>query len=597
MMPDDMMLVREYAASQSDAAFAGLVERHLGLVYSAALRQVADAALAEEVAQAVFLILARKAGSLGSGTVLSAWLYRTTRYAAADALRAGRRRQRREQEAYMQSTLNETAAETVAEWSHIAPLLDEGLMQLAEKDRGALVLRYFEARSLREVGVTLGASEAATKKRVTRALEKLRKFFLRRGVTLTTTALAGAVTANAVQAAPAPLAATVSATVASGAVMDGTLTALVNGTLKTMNWLNLKFAAGLTAALLLTVGAATVAVSDSGDSSAVARAWREVVASQRPPTPPLWWLIKTPERSVSAQWMTKVYQPALLSSADLARDFYARFPADTNVVAARMIEFRQLNTLRETSQPATPAAVITRLVALETTLLKDAALDEKQRFQVRDKQVARVAADSPAEFETYAEALRRDYPDRRNPYYYLFRIVNQSDAEKARALAREMDDPRAPADIQTLVGGVRHRYDAVGQALSLRFKAVDGRVVDLAALKGKVVLVVFWEAWEPAPAVVLPAVTDAWRKYQPQGFEVIGISLNHVPSRLAAFVKDHGMAWPEYCDAQGQTNQFAREFGVVNSPVGLLVDKQGVLRDANVELKRLDGEVGALLAE
>ena len=57
------------------------------------------------------------------------------------------------------------------------------------------------------------------------------------------------------------------------------------------------------------------------------------------------------------------------------------------------------------------------------------------------------------------------------------------------------------------------------------------------------------------------------------------------------------MAWPEYCDAQGQTNQFAREFGVVNSPVGLLVDKQGVLRDANVELKRLDGEVGALLAE
>ena len=101
MMSDDMTLVREFAANQSEPAFAALVERHIALVHSAARRQVGDAHLAEEITQAVFIILARKAASLGTKTILSAWLYRTTRYAAADALRARRRRQAREQLAYI----------------------------------------------------------------------------------------------------------------------------------------------------------------------------------------------------------------------------------------------------------------------------------------------------------------------------------------------------------------------------------------------------------------------------------------------------------------------------------------------------------------
>src|SRR3954447_4258859 len=107
MMSDDMVLVREFGASQSEAAFAALVRRHIALVHSAAMRQVGDAHLAEEIAQAVFIIFARRAQMLEPKTVLSAWLYRTTSYAAADALKARRRRQAREQEAHMQSLLNE----------------------------------------------------------------------------------------------------------------------------------------------------------------------------------------------------------------------------------------------------------------------------------------------------------------------------------------------------------------------------------------------------------------------------------------------------------------------------------------------------------
>ena len=118
MMSDDMDLVREYVSRQSESAFTTLVSRHVNLVYSSALRQVGDAHLAEEISQAVFIILARKAQSLGPNTVLSAWLYRTTRYAAADALKIKRRRERREQEAYVQSALNESQPEV---WRQLEP--------------------------------------------------------------------------------------------------------------------------------------------------------------------------------------------------------------------------------------------------------------------------------------------------------------------------------------------------------------------------------------------------------------------------------------------------------------------------------------------
>jgi len=268
MMSDDMTLVREFAATQSEPAFAALVERHLGLVHSAALRQVGDAHLAEEITQAVFIILARKAAALGPKTVLSAWLYRTTRYAAADALKARRRRQAREQEAHMQSTLNEPDTEifprsnaTEADWAQLAPLLDDALNELGETDRTALVLRFFENKTAREIATVLRMEEGTAQKRVARALEKLRVRFVKRGVTLTATVIAGAVAANSVQAAPVELTVKVTAALAKGTMIPGTITALLKGTMKTMTWLKFKFAAGVGVAALLVGGAATIVLS------------------------------------------------------------------------------------------------------------------------------------------------------------------------------------------------------------------------------------------------------------------------------------------------------------------------------------------------
>jgi RNA polymerase sigma factor (sigma-70 family) len=225
---NDHELLQRYAESRCEASFTELVKRYVDLVYSAALRQVGgDAHLAHDVTQSVFVDLARKAGSLAGRTVLAGWLYTSAHYAAAKVVRTEQRWRAREQEA---NSMREISTESTAEpsWEELRPVIDEAMHELNQGERDAVLLRYFEKRQLGEVGAKLGVSEDAARKRVDRALEKLRGLLARRGVTSTSAALVVVLGTNTVAAAPAGMAASIAgAAIASTAVgTGGTLTFL-----------------------------------------------------------------------------------------------------------------------------------------------------------------------------------------------------------------------------------------------------------------------------------------------------------------------------------------------------------------------------------
>ena len=213
-MTDDRQLLARYVAEVSEEAFAELTRRYMGLVYSAALRQVRNEQLAQDVTQVVFANLARKAASIPKGTVLAGWLHRDTRYTALDFIRAEARRLRREQQSV---EMNATNSDPQPGWEEIRPLLDEALTKLSPADRDALLLRYFEQRDFAGVGAALGASAEAARKRVDRALERLREQLVKRGITTTAAALGGALAAHAVETVPAGLVISLAASSAGAA--------------------------------------------------------------------------------------------------------------------------------------------------------------------------------------------------------------------------------------------------------------------------------------------------------------------------------------------------------------------------------------------
>ena len=264
--PDDHQLLAEFARGGSEPAFAALVGRFVNLVYSTAFRSTGNSHHAQEITQAVFIILARKAGRLSPRIVLSGWLYQVARLTYANFMKREIRRQRREQEAYMQSSLNEP---NDTAWLTIAPLLDEAMGQLGQTDRDAVVLRYFENKTAAEIGAALRMNEETARKRVNRALDKLQHYFKQRGISSTTAVIAGAISANSVHAAPVALARTVTpAAIAKGLVAAPSILALVKGTLNFMMWNRLEMTLAVGAALMLAAGTTTLVAQHASQTNA-----------------------------------------------------------------------------------------------------------------------------------------------------------------------------------------------------------------------------------------------------------------------------------------------------------------------------------------
>jgi RNA polymerase sigma factor (sigma-70 family) len=246
----DWELLQDYVQTRSEAAFAELVRRHIDWVYSVAVRRVYEPQLAEDVVQAVFALLARKASSLRPGTTLAGWLFRSTCFVGKCCLRAERRRKNREQTASAMMTTGEDD-HPEPRWEQLEPHLDQAVAALNTADRSAVLLRFYQKKSFSEVGRQLGISEEAAKKRVSRTVDRLRGILTRRGASLGVAALAGLLVEKAVQAAPIHLSASV--VKASQVGSSAALPQLAHDTLNAWRWVTLRqsFLVGVSAVVLV----------------------------------------------------------------------------------------------------------------------------------------------------------------------------------------------------------------------------------------------------------------------------------------------------------------------------------------------------------
>jgi RNA polymerase sigma factor (sigma-70 family) len=250
---EDAELLKEYVCRNSEDAFRELVDRHVNFVYAAALRQVRSTELAKDVTQAVFMALAQKARSLSRDVILEGWLFRAIRFAAANALRNERRYQYRIQEASrMQVQAGEDGDQNV--WDEVVPILNETMAKLGEKDRNAVLLRFFKQQSFKEVAQRLGTTEEGAKKRVTRALRTLAHLMAQRGVMVSAAVLAATITANGASPAPVGLAFSVASLAGGkGVVASSSVLTLTKGTSIFMAWSKSK-AIVATSVILLVAG-------------------------------------------------------------------------------------------------------------------------------------------------------------------------------------------------------------------------------------------------------------------------------------------------------------------------------------------------------
>ena len=252
---DDHLLLRRYAETGSEEAFAELVQRHLNHVFSVAAREVGEPHLAADLAQAAFILLARKAGSVRARESLSGWLFHTVRFAARNARRAARRREHYEREAAEMNALY-TASEPDAGWDRLVPLLNDGLDSLSVRDRNLVTLRFFEKKSHADIAAWLDVPEASARKRLSRAIERLRRFFARRGVSVTGASLVTMLLTQSVSAAPPGLAGTVTAAaLAQGAGAAAAVAGWVKSGLSALAWAKLKLAGSISAGVALVLGA------------------------------------------------------------------------------------------------------------------------------------------------------------------------------------------------------------------------------------------------------------------------------------------------------------------------------------------------------
>jgi thiol-disulfide isomerase/thioredoxin len=329
-------------------------------------------------------------------------------------------------------------------------------------------------------------------------------------------------------------------------------------------------------------------------------AWAEVEKAMQPPEYPEEWSTKQPSKEEIARF-EKSNSALAAKAADKAREFYTKYPKDARAEEAKQQEYRLLNVgvqLGATNR-------LKDVQALEAERLKDPNLDEDAKLELRMQQLQRSFAESKSEkqsenlenVEKSARTLQKEFPKRPEVQMILLNLaegwLSQNDVEKSRKLAKEVAAAESTPDIQEGAQALLKKLERMNKPLDIKFKAIDGREVDLQGMKGKVVLVDFWATWCGPCIKELPNVKAAYDKLKGKGFEIVGISFDQDQDKLESFVSREKLTWPQHFDGQ---SKFGQEFGITGIPTMWLVDKKGNLRDLNAR-EDLAGKVEKLLAE
>ncbi len=326
------------------------------------------------------------------------------------------------------------------------------------------------------------------------------------------------------------------------------------------------------------------------------KAWADVQAAMRP-TPPKEWQTKQPTEAEQKAFAA----PAFLKAADLAHDFYTKYPQDKRASQAKFFEMRALNMAERMG--ATNA--LPRLEKLEKSQLTDPNASEDERVTVRISEIVRTAqkkgeAGTTAfntELENGVHEVMKEFPKSGEPYKLLVELARLSEPDKAKQLLAEVANSSvAPEAAKGSAKESLEKMDRVGKPVDIKFKAVDGRDVDVSNMKGKVVLIDFWATWCGPCVAEIPHVKEAYAELHPKGFEIVGISLDKDKSKLTNYVADKKMDWPQYFDGKQWQNEISTRFGIESIPAMWLIDKKGNLRDINAR-QDLKGKVEKMLAE